>query len=155
MLVCVLVWVLPGVFFFLVVVDSMFLPVPIIVLLFGLVFIICLIGTLKSLPAAASVSPEEKRRTVGTLVLLLLNYTLMILPLTVWCIYMITLDQFYFNSTFYGFQISYLLFHLSYPVDMILVVFMRKGPVDKLLTCLCCCCRMENTAADDRSRSSV
>ncbi|XP_041865944.1 C-X-C chemokine receptor type 1-like [Melanotaenia boesemani] len=48
------------------------------------VFIICLAGTLKSVlqtpPAAASVPAEEKRRILGILVLLLLNYILTILP---------------------------------------------------------------------------
>ncbi|XP_038586212.1 G-protein coupled receptor 4-like isoform X2 [Micropterus salmoides] len=86
--VCVLVWVLSGVcgvrFYFFVenlVTHIMFiilqlLPFPLLIFF--------LVGTLKALSASISVPSDEKRRTVGVLVLLLLIYTLLFLSSILW-----------------------------------------------------------------------
>lgn len=103
-------------------------------------FILCLAGTLKALPAATSVPAEEKRRIIGTLFLLHLNYFVLVLPAVI-------LLSFVRN-------VSLAMILLSPFVDLMLFCFMQKGPVDSLLSCLCCC-SMNNTAADVSSRSPV
>lgn len=109
------------------------------------VLIVCLAGTIKALPAATSVSIEEKRRIVGTLVLLLFNYFLINLPAVNLSIYLSgNTDQY---------CIAFLIFFLfNHFVDFTLFIFMQNGPIDKLLECMYCC---SFAAADISSRSSV
>lgn len=59
-------------------------------------FICCLAGTLRSLPDATSVPSEEKQRIIGTLVLLLVSYCLIIIP----TIILIVLEPYLFDSYF-------------------------------------------------------
>ncbi|XP_042073092.1 uncharacterized protein LOC121813409 [Haplochromis burtoni] len=67
-------------------VFEQFIIPPIFALLPAPLFIVCLAGTIKALRAATSVPTEEKRRTVGTLVLLLFNYCLIVIQIwIVWC----------------------------------------------------------------------
>lgn len=147
MLVFVLVWVLCIVSAALAVTTEdvsrliihAFFPAP--------VLIFCLAGTIKALPAATStdVSTEEKRRIVGTLVLLLFNYFLINLPAVNLSIYLSG------NTDLYC--IAFLIFFLfGHFVDFTLFIFMQNGPIDKLLACMYCC---SETAADISSRSSV
>ncbi|KAM3862842.1 uncharacterized protein ACN63O_012731 [Diretmus argenteus] len=92
-----------------------------------------LAGTIKALSAAISVPREEKRRIVGTLVLVLLNYVLLFLPTVIWF-----LSQ-HRDDEFYDFQVCVILVQFSPLVDLGLYVFMRKGAVDTLLAWLCRC----------------
>ncbi|KAM4592265.1 uncharacterized protein PAE49_015095 isoform 1-T3 [Odontesthes bonariensis] len=112
------------------------------------VFIISVTGTLKLLfqtpPAATSVPAEEKRRIVATLVLLLLGYTLMILPTLI----MQFLEELVNTNLFETITTLYTLLLLSRFVDLFLYVFMLKELGNKLLVRLCCC-TMEHTVADD------
>ncbi|XP_045921163.1 G-protein coupled receptor 4-like [Micropterus dolomieu] len=133
--VCVLVWVLSLVCFFLynffpenVGTDTisavlLLLPFPL--------FIFFLVGTLKALSASISVPSDEKRRIVGILVLVLLIYTLLFLPSIIWYLevdYDETLDS-----------LSLIFVKFSPLADLVLYVFMRKGIIDKLLASVCCC----------------
>lgn len=112
----------------------------------GLVFIYCLAGMFCILPAATSVPTDEKQRVTGTLVVLLLNYFLMIFPMNIWRILA-------FQS--FGLEdVVWTSYWLSPFVDLILLVFMRKGRIDKLLSCLCCCIK-DNSAVDVSATSTV
>ncbi|XP_071776442.2 G-protein coupled receptor 4-like [Centroberyx gerrardi] len=111
-------------------------------ILFSIVFLLpfpllifFLAGTLKALSASISVPPEEKRRIVGALVLVLLNYTLLFLPMITWFLMAAT------SSTGPNFHPILCIIVLQFKplVDLVLYVFMRKGAVDKLLACLCRC----------------
>lgn len=95
-------------------------------------FICCLAGTLRSLPDATSVPSEEKQRIIGTLVLLLISYCLIIIP----TIILIVLEPYLFDSYF----ISIFSLLNSFEV-LILFVIMCRGPVENALACLCCCSR--------------
>ncbi|KAL3971703.1 carboxypeptidase N regulatory subunit [Sarotherodon galilaeus] len=95
-------------------------------------FICCLAGTLRSLPDATSVPSEEKQRIIGTLVLLLVSYCLIIIP----TIILIVLEPYLFDSYF----ISIFSLLNSFEV-LILFVIMCRGPVENALECLCCCSR--------------
>ncbi|XP_042358709.1 G-protein coupled receptor 4-like [Plectropomus leopardus] len=94
-----------------------------------------LVGTLRALSAAISLPVKEKRRIVGTLVLVLLNYTVLFLPWVIWLLQKLH-GQFFHDVNDSGFYLSFLQF--SPLADLILYVFMRKGAVDKLLARLCC-----------------
>ncbi|XP_071388919.1 G-protein coupled receptor 4-like [Centroberyx affinis] len=106
---------------------SIFLLLPFPLLIFFLV------GTLKALSVSISVPPEEKRRIVAVLVLVLLNYTLLFLPMIITFLAMGSLTQPIHPD------LSLVFVHFSPLVDLVLYVFMRKGAVDKLLSCLCLC----------------
>ncbi|XP_044229420.1 ovarian cancer G-protein coupled receptor 1-like [Thunnus albacares] len=133
--VCVVVWTLPLVFVlilffffvspFIIVAVSLLIPFPLLIFFLG--------GTLKSLSAAISVSPDEKRRIVGMLVLVLLTYTLLFLPTIIWLLVEGAIYDYTFNS------LTFILLRFSPLADLILYVFMRKGAIDKLLASLCCC----------------
>ncbi|XP_041866856.1 uncharacterized protein LOC121655971 [Melanotaenia boesemani] len=115
-------------------------PLVIMGLLFGPVFLTCLIRTLKALPAATSTPAEEKRRIVGTLILLLLNYNLFIIPTVILHILIMTS----FNLALVK-QVCFTLILLSPFMDLTVFVLMCKGPTNK--GCLRCG-QTENTAAD-------
>ncbi|XP_034538391.1 G-protein coupled receptor 4-like [Notolabrus celidotus] len=97
--------------------------------------------TLRALSTAISVPPNEKRRIVGTLVLVLLNYTLLFLPWIIWLTRVSYSDITIYLENDSGLCLSFLQF--SPLADLIMYVFMRKGAVDKLLACLCCCKMIE------------
>uniref|UniRef100_A0A3Q4GS83 G-protein coupled receptors family 1 profile domain-containing protein n=1 Tax=Neolamprologus brichardi TaxID=32507 RepID=A0A3Q4GS83_NEOBR len=105
-------------------VFEQFIIPPIFALLPAPLFIVCLAGTIKALRAATSVPTEEKRRTVGTLVLLLFNYCLMMVQIwIVWCF----LSRACGPSPFHCCSIEtvvFSLFPLSPFLDLILFVFM-------------------------------
>ncbi|XP_045925635.1 mas-related G-protein coupled receptor member A8-like isoform X2 [Micropterus dolomieu] len=136
--VCVLVWVLTlvcAVLFNLfytkvvmyIIITVFFLPFPLLIFF--------LVATLKALPASISVPSDEKRRIVGILVLVLLIYTLLILPTIIWFLG----DD--FNKTLI--KLSFMFVKLSPLADLVLYVFMRKGAIDKLLVSVVCC-RMDS-----------
>ncbi|XP_060896967.1 G-protein coupled receptor 4-like [Labrus mixtus] len=147
--VCVVVWALPLVFLlpFAFRVDFhvtisifdlfFFLPFPLLIFFLG--------GTLKALSASISVPTNEKRQTVGILVLLLLIYMLF-LPSLIWL--MADSDRndnilSYRAFVFHGFSgvrdLSILFIRVSPLAHLVLCVFMSKGAIDKLLTSLGCC----------------
>ncbi|XP_067367829.1 mas-related G-protein coupled receptor member B5-like [Channa argus] len=105
--------------------------------------IFSLVGTLKALSAASRVPPDEKRRIVATLVLVLIIYTLLFLP---------SIIYFLAKNTSAGFldDLSFTMVQLNPIADSFLYVLLRKGAVDKVLASVCCC-RMES---NDISRST-
>ncbi|XP_078144765.1 uncharacterized protein LOC144542354 [Centroberyx gerrardi] len=108
---------------------SLLLPFPLLIFF--------LAGTLKALSASISVPPEEKRRIVGVLVLVLLNYTLLFLPMIIFFLAVATSSNgLIFHPTS---NLRRIFIRLSPLVDLVLYVFMKKGAVDKLLACLCRC----------------
>ncbi|XP_053189563.1 mas-related G-protein coupled receptor member B4-like [Scomber japonicus] len=133
-LVCVVIWIISitgfpiffSVFPFVIRAISffifLFLPFPLLIFF--------LAETLKSLSAAISVSPEEKRRIVGTMVLVLLNY-IMLFVHTVILVLRVESVALYVSI---GVSI-----HISPLVEMVLYVFSSKGATDSLLACRCCC----------------
>ncbi|XP_024153808.1 uncharacterized protein LOC112162262 [Oryzias melastigma] len=102
------------------------------------VFIICLFETIRLLcqaaPFATSVPKEDKQRIVGTLIVLMLNYSLLTFPIAIIGILMI-----YFRVLFFLFEGIIWLHYFSSFMDLILFVLTLKGPIDKLLGCLCPC----------------
>ncbi|XP_071389799.1 G-protein coupled receptor 4-like [Centroberyx affinis] len=114
---------------------SLLLPFPLLIFF--------LAGTLKALSASISVPPEEKRRIVGALVLVLLNYTLLFLPTIIWFLTAATRS----SGPIFNHDLRYIFIRFSPLVDLVLYVFMKKGAVDKLLACLCRC-RMTREQCD-------
>ncbi|XP_051254015.1 mas-related G-protein coupled receptor member A4-like [Dicentrarchus labrax] len=140
-LICVLVWVVPPVIFFLHIFRRN--PLPIFLLLPFPLFIFFLVGVLKALSASISVPSDEKRRIVGILVLVLLIYTLLFLPFIIWMLRQI------YNGTLYNLSLMFV--RLSPLADLVLYIFMRKGIIEKILASVCCCRKDSN----DISSSSV
>ena len=144
---CVVVWVLSPVSYFMItfligfrngriVVGTFFLlPLPLFIFFLG--------GTIRAL-SASRVPSDEKRRIVGILVLVLLIYTLLFLPA-------IILSMTEIKSGHPLFSVANVFIQLSPLADLILYVFMRKGTIDKLLASVCCC-RMDG---NDSSSSAV
>ncbi|XP_040906355.1 G-protein coupled receptor 4-like [Toxotes jaculatrix] len=133
--VCVMVWVSAfitlliiflGSYFSFLLFSSIYLLLPFPVLIFSLA------GTFKALSAATSVSSEEKRRIVGALILVLLNYTLLFLPSLIQLLSEKARDDENFSI------LSLSIIQFSPLADLVLYVFMRKGAFDRLLACLCC-----------------
>ncbi|XP_016535090.1 proteinase-activated receptor 2-like, partial [Poecilia formosa] len=122
------------------------------VLLPLLLFIFCLVGTIKALSEARSVSAEEKRRIVSILVVVLLIYILLFLPNVIYYL----LENHGQNSIF--FVVSTIGLFLSPLADSALYIFLRKSAVDKFLSSLCCCVTSKNqeiSITDDVSMSAV
>uniref|UniRef100_A0A668A4E6 G-protein coupled receptors family 1 profile domain-containing protein n=1 Tax=Myripristis murdjan TaxID=586833 RepID=A0A668A4E6_9TELE len=137
-LVCFTVWVLPLILGFLSYFILKFLQPHILLSIYLLVpfplLIFFLAGTLKALSSSISVPLEEKRRIVGTLVLVLLNYMLLFLPTIIWFI-SAAITQNYPSDRI----LQLIAVQFSPLMDLVLYIFMKKGAVDKLLACLCLC----------------
>ncbi|XP_067367733.1 G-protein coupled receptor 4-like isoform X2 [Channa argus] len=100
------------------------LPFPLLMYLLG--------GALKALSAAGSVPPDEKRRTVAILVLVLLIYTLLFLPTIIWSL----VRGIGLNTVSF---VLITIIRLIPLTNMSVYFFLRKGAADKLLACVCCC----------------
>uniref|UniRef100_A0A671WM73 G-protein coupled receptors family 1 profile domain-containing protein n=1 Tax=Sparus aurata TaxID=8175 RepID=A0A671WM73_SPAAU len=115
------------------------LPIPLLIFFLG--------GTLKAL-SASRVPSDEKRRIIGSLVLVLLIHTLLFLPTAILFLAGKNLN----NHTFY--QMSILFLRLSPFADLLLYVFMRKGIIDKHLAAVCCC-RMNSNDSSRMNSNDV
>ncbi|KAM6997236.1 proteinase-activated receptor 2-like [Tautogolabrus adspersus] len=145
--VSVVVWLIPPVLFYtlyisfnlgvMIQVFAIFLIIPL------PLFIFFLVGTLRALSASVSVPSEEKRRIVGILVLVLLNYTLLFLPSMIWILKNKS------DKTLHDLALTFL--RLSPLADLFLYVFIRKRSIGKLFTAVNCC-RVANT---DTNTSTV
>uniref|UniRef100_A0A3Q0T8I0 G-protein coupled receptors family 1 profile domain-containing protein n=1 Tax=Amphilophus citrinellus TaxID=61819 RepID=A0A3Q0T8I0_AMPCI len=139
-LVCILVWALCIISVPLAIVLDELLRLIIYVALPGPLFIFCLARTFRALPAATSVPTEEKWRTLGTLILLFVNYFLIIIP-TIICLFV---NEYRYRLLYY----YVILVSVFSFLDLILFAFKCKGPIDRLLACVCCC-SMENSSNTD------
>ncbi|XP_030296647.1 ovarian cancer G-protein coupled receptor 1-like [Sparus aurata] len=138
--ICVVVWVLP-------VVIVLFLwfqyPIPFLfpsvipyfLLLPFPLLIFFLFGTVRALCTSISVPSDEKRRIVGTLVLVLLIYTLLFLPIII-SVLIVGSDSILSRAL--------LPVLLSPLADLLLYVFIKKGTIDKFLVSVCCCRKDSN-----------
>ncbi|XP_035848366.1 G-protein coupled receptor 4-like [Sander lucioperca] len=145
--ICVVAWTLPSLHLFsffadnfdistIIAVVFLLLPLPL------LIFFCC--ATLKVLSASVSILPEEKRRIVGTLVLMLLIYTLLFLPrIIVMLVDCYTNDTSLTNTLYF---LSSVFIKLNLLADLVLYIFMRKGALDKILASVCCC-RVEDVSS--------
>lgn len=109
------------------------LPYPLLIISLG--------GTIKALTVTSSVPPEEKRRIVALLALVLLIYSVLFLPTAIWCLAGTARNTL-------G-HLSFVTIKFSPLADLFMYVFLRKGAVDNLLASLCCC-RMGNTDRADQ-----
>ncbi|XP_026165097.1 G-protein coupled receptor 4-like [Mastacembelus armatus] len=137
LVVCGVVWALPLFYILPVFLEVNYEVSLIIFAIFFLLpyplFIFFLAGTLKALSAASRIPPDEKRRIVAILVLVLLTYTVLFLPGIIWSLIKKARTDRIFC------YLSYTIIKFSPLADLFLYVFLRKGAVDKLLASLCCC----------------
>lgn len=144
MLACAVIWVI-CIITISVAAEKLFI-VCILAILLAPLYILCLAGTLKCLPAATPVPVKEKRRIVGAVVLLFLNYFVMISPMIVLIFhirsYMLDHIQYIITHTT---DVIMALFLLSPFADLILFVFMCDWFTDKLVASLCCCIKDVST----------
>ncbi|XP_014822891.1 PREDICTED: psychosine receptor-like [Poecilia mexicana] len=103
-----------------------------------LLFIFCLVGTIKALSEVRSVSAEEKRRIVSILVAVLLIYVLLFIPNMIYFLVEKPYENF---PVFTGVTIGIFLSPLA---DSAMCIFLRKSAVDRVLSSLCCCVTSKN-----------
>lgn len=113
--------------------------VCILAILLAPLYILCLAGTLKCLPAATPVPVKEKQRIVGAVVLLFLNYFVMILPMIVLVL------RISYTEDSHSLDVIVTLFLFSPFVDLILFFFMCDWFTDKLVASLFCCIKVDST----------
>lgn len=92
-----------------------------------------LVGTIKALSAARNVPAEEKRMIVAILVVVLIIYTLLFLPNSIWCM----MIEFRYNHILT--RVAYISLLLSPLADLTLYFCIRRSVMDKLLKSLCYC----------------
>uniref|UniRef100_A0A3Q1IWR2 G-protein coupled receptors family 1 profile domain-containing protein n=1 Tax=Anabas testudineus TaxID=64144 RepID=A0A3Q1IWR2_ANATE len=137
LVVCVVVWAFPLVCVLLFYFSDDFSRVSptafgVFLLLPFPLLIFFLVGTIKALSAAISVRAEEKRRIVGLLVLVLLIYMVLFLPGIIW--FLIENEK---RVLILG-CVTFISFRFSPLADLFMYIFLRKGAVNKVLSCLCC-----------------
>ncbi|XP_032364684.1 mas-related G-protein coupled receptor member X3-like [Etheostoma spectabile] len=149
--ICALAWVLPSLYLFtlffggnfnvpqMIAVVFLLLPLPL------LLFFCC--ATLRALSASVSILPDEKRRIVGTLVVVLLIYMLLFLPNVILILVArYTKDQSLVATLVY---VSAVFLKLNPLADLVLYIFTKKGFLDKILASVRCC------RVEDRGLSSL
>lgn len=95
-------------------------------------FVFCLVGTLKALSTAIKVPADEKRRVVAILVLVLLIYTLLFMPVIVFCLVKEARDNVKFSH-------AALICSIVSPLaDSSMYILLRKSAIDRVLVSLCC-----------------
>ncbi|XP_043992153.1 proteinase-activated receptor 1-like [Gambusia affinis] len=114
-----------------------------------LLFIFCLVGTIKALTKVRSVSADEKRRIVSILVVVLLTFILIFIPQMIYSLLEKPLKNF---ANFTWAKIGILLSPLA---DSAMCVFLRKSAVDRLLTSLCCCVTSNNQEISSTDNDNV
>ncbi|XP_034537306.1 ovarian cancer G-protein coupled receptor 1-like [Notolabrus celidotus] len=141
--VCAVVWAFPPVYFLIVfplVTDTVgVIVLPIIHIIPFPLFIFVLVRTLRALSSSASVRSDEKRRIVGTLVVVLLIYTLLFLPIIIK--FLLQATGFYSSMFFYT---SGIFVRLSPLADLLLYIFIRKQTMGNCLASVCCCIKESN-----------
>ncbi|XP_029926898.1 ovarian cancer G-protein coupled receptor 1-like [Myripristis murdjan] len=145
LLICIIVWCIPLVHTFLNNISSRPLSPHVLLSIYLLLpfplLIFFLAGTLKALSSSISVPSEEKRQIVGTLVLVLLNYTLLFVPLII--LFLSWEHELFSSATCetvpFDRDVQLIFLQLSPLMDLVLYVFVKKGSVDKLLAFLCRC----------------
>ncbi|KAA0707385.1 hypothetical protein E1301_Tti021029 [Triplophysa tibetana] len=117
-----------------------FLWVSVVFLIPYPVIIVCFVGTWRGLSHAISLTPQKRRMILGTLFLVLLSYTFIILPHSIVCLfYYITGGEFLLNLSFrkvFGFVEC--LLYLNPLTDCLLYLFMRTDAADLLPSLHCC-----------------
>ncbi|XP_040926828.2 mas-related G-protein coupled receptor member B5-like [Betta splendens] len=136
LLLCAVVWTLPLFYFifgiFIILYSNMFFNITGVLLLLPLpLLVFFLVGTFRALSASISVHAEEKRRIVGLLVLVLLIYTLLFLPRII--SYLLHYRDYRLHV------VAAILLELNPVADLFLYIFLRKGAVNQVWFCLCCC----------------
>ncbi|XP_043992838.1 ovarian cancer G-protein coupled receptor 1-like [Gambusia affinis] len=152
-LVCVIIWILS---FLYNISMYLFLGLQIRVIIQGaglllplLLFIFCLVGTIKALTEARSVSADEKRRIVSILVVVLLIYILLFIPNMMYYL----LEKPWEDSIFWT-VVTIGLF-LSPLADSSLYIFLRKIAFNKLGASLCCVTSKNQEISTDDVMMSV
>ncbi|XP_014822893.1 PREDICTED: G-protein coupled receptor 4-like [Poecilia mexicana] len=155
--VCIGVWILPGVFVlfsFLTPDGKMVIVIFIVFLLLPFpLFIFFLVGTIKALSGALSVPANEKRRIAAIQVVVLLIYTLLYLPIIIWILFTVLGAQLYIL-----FAVSVVCICLSPLADTTLYLFIRKSIMDKFLASICSCKishNLEMSSTDYESRTAT
>ncbi|XP_043992474.1 proteinase-activated receptor 2-like [Gambusia affinis] len=114
-----------------------------------LLFIFCLVGTIKALTKVHSVSADEKRRIVSILVVVLLTYILLFVPNMMYFLLEKPFENFaHLTMVTIGILLSPL-------ADSAMCVFLRKSAVDRLLTSLCCCVTSNNQEISSTDNDNV
>ncbi|XP_034537315.1 ovarian cancer G-protein coupled receptor 1-like [Notolabrus celidotus] len=139
--VCAVVWAFPVCFLivFPLVTDTVTIILSIILIIPFPLFIFFLVRTLRALSSSVSVRSDEKRRIVGTLVVVLLIYTLLFLPTIIR--FLLQATGFYSSMFFYT---SSIIVRLSPLADMLLYIFIRKQIMGNCLASVCCCIKESN-----------
>jgi len=119
------------------------LPYPLVVFSF--------VGSWRALSHSVAVSPDEQKRILRILALVLFNYTVLFLPSIVQSIILsLSFEHGLYDNLF---TVSGILIYLNPLADSLLYVFIRKD-ANSMLRCLCCEKLCENqTRIDDTSSS--
>ncbi|XDV31528.1 hypothetical protein PO909_002519 [Leuciscus waleckii] len=132
--VCCVISVIIWLFSFLSRSIACLIPYPIIIL--------CFVGTCRGLSHAISLTSLKRKRILGSLFLVLLTYTFLILPYVI-MIFIIDRFYIYYSPLFYIFWwCSEFLLFLNPLADCVLYMFLRPD-VGGLMKSVHCCCRTD------------
>ncbi|XP_035981815.1 G-protein coupled receptor 4-like [Fundulus heteroclitus] len=110
-------------------------------------FIFFLVGTIKALSGALSVPAEEKRRIVAIQVVVMLNYSLLFLPVISYFLSKKNKIIFYI--------LLFVCLYLSPLADTTLYLLSRKSFLDKFLASLCSCKASDNQEMSSKDTEST
>ncbi|XDV26403.1 hypothetical protein PO909_030133 [Leuciscus waleckii] len=141
--VSVIIWFVPLIFAVISFTDSCLIPYPIIIL--------CFVGTCRGLSRAISLTSLKRKKILGSLFLVLLTYTFLILPFIILTfIYTSGYDS--YSPLFYiSWRYSEYLVFLNPLADCVLYMFLRPD-VGGLMKSVHCCCRTDTHQSSTHSR---
>ncbi len=160
-LICLLVWAIPS---GIVVIDvivalegkvehAIFLSVFVLLMPYPLV-LFSFVGSWKALSNSVAITPNEQKRILRILALVLFNYTVLFLPSIIQNIIMMFSFELGLRLDGYLLIVSGLLVYLNPLADSLLYVFLRKD-ADSMFRCLCCEKLHENQTPTENSSNSL
>uniref|UniRef100_A0A672MPG7 G-protein coupled receptors family 1 profile domain-containing protein n=1 Tax=Sinocyclocheilus grahami TaxID=75366 RepID=A0A672MPG7_SINGR len=132
-LICLLVWAIPsGIIVghaFILSVFVLLMPYPLVLFSF--------VGSWKALSNSVAITPDEQKRILRILALVLFNYTVLFLPSIIQNIIIMFSFELGLRCHGYLLTVSGILVYLNPLADSLLYVFLRKD-ANSMFPCLCC-----------------
>uniref|UniRef100_A0A673LT39 G-protein coupled receptors family 1 profile domain-containing protein n=1 Tax=Sinocyclocheilus rhinocerous TaxID=307959 RepID=A0A673LT39_9TELE len=143
-LICLLVWAIPcGIIVIDVIIalqgkiaHAFFISVFVLLMPYPLV-VFSFVGSWKALSHSVTITPNEQKRILGILALVLFNYTVLFMPAIVQSIIMMLSFEQGLRLHGYLLSVSGILVYLNPLADSLLYVFLRRD-ANGMFRCLCC-----------------
>ncbi|XP_058627774.1 mas-related G-protein coupled receptor member A5-like [Onychostoma macrolepis] len=149
----VIVWFVPLIFVLLSYFYLSIIPVCIVCLIPYPIIILCFAGTRRGLSRSISLTALKRKLILGSLFLVLLTYTFLILPFVI-MLFIVYFDRYYSVVVMKFHSYTHLLVCVNPLADCVLYLFMRPD-IRNMMKSVRCCCRRQRSNHNQDEHSVV